>query len=155
MVTALRKRKRLLALLNAGLLATIALCAYHLLGNPATAGPIRTATPPADEVSGANAVAAVRPLNRTLFTRDYRKPLYDVTKRKVNTPPPPKPKLTVTCVGTIIGNRPVALLCGKTGQTKSVGIGQSLDNAEVTAIDVNSATVTFHGETIELPVKKD
>jgi len=72
-------------------------------------------------------------------------------------PPPPPPvarkkkPLTVRLTGTVVEpGFTYAILCGKSGQSKFVAIGQSLDGAEVVEVAADSATVRFDGESIVL-----
>ncbi|MBN1941692.1 MAG: hypothetical protein JW849_00190 [Phycisphaerae bacterium] len=98
----------------------------------------------------------IKPLKNydIIFARDLRKPLYDPKPVNVVKTPPPKPPLTVDLLGTVLEDGfTYAILKNRSGKTSFVPIGESLDGAEVTKIEKNSATVSFHGESIVLKVK--
>lgn len=88
-----------------------------------------------------------------IFARDLRTPLYDPKPVEVVKAPPPKPQLTVDLVGTVLEDGfTYAILKNRSGKTSFVSIGESLDGAEVTKIEKDSATVKFSGESIVLKV---
>lgn len=100
--------------------------------------------------------STIRPLKDydAIFVRNLRKPLYDPKPVNVVKAPPPKPQLTVDLLGTVLEDGfTYAILKNRSGKTSFVSIGEALDGAEVTKIEKDSATVTFHGETILLKVK--
>ena len=159
MVTALRKRRRILILVNLLLSATLVATGYALVFVPID-------EPVEQQNSGKKSAEiselmdpAARPLSTyaVIYKRQLRKPLFDPKSKTVAgaKAAPPKPKLTVTLTGTVIEpGFTYAMLRGKSGEVKFVGIGQTIDNAEVTAVGANSATVKFHGDSITLKVKK-
>ena len=161
MVTTLRKRRRMLIMVNLLLLACLAAIGYALVLTPID-------EPVEQQVSGKKTIelsdimdTAAEPLSAyaAIYKRELRKPLFDpkpaaVAKARTKAPPP-KPKLTITLTGTVIEpGFTYAMLRGKSGEVKFVSIGQTLDNAEVTAVTANSATVKFHGDSITLKVNK-
>lgn len=102
------------------------------------------------------AQSTIKPLKDydVIFTRNLRKPLYDPKPVKVVKSPPPKPQLTVNLLGTVLEDGfTYAILKNRSGKTSFVPIGEALDGAEVTKIEKDSATVSFHGESIVLKVK--
>lgn len=90
-----------------------------------------------------------------IYQRDLRKPLFDPKPVVAVKTQPPKPKLTVSLVGTALEpGFTYGLFRNKSGETKLVSIGEKIDGAEVTAVNEGSATVKFHGELITLKVEK-
>ena len=161
MVTALRKRRRMLIVVNLLLLAGLAATGYAIVLMPIDEPVERQAPGEKDAELSEIMVPAAEPLSAytAIYQRELRKPLFDrklTAVARVKAPPPkPKPKLTVTLTGTVIEpGFTYAMLRGKSGQVKFVSVGQTLDKAEVTAVTANSATVKFHGDSITLKVNK-
>jgi len=159
MVTALRRRKRVLIALNVLLVVWLTAIGLALVLTPADNLSDRPkninrktaehsqipdlSTPPLS----AYVDICKRPLRKPLFDP---KPIDIVQAKKTA---PPKPRLTVTLVGTVLEpGFTYAMLRGKSEQMKFIGIGQSLDDAEVTAITARSVTLKFHGDSITLRI---
>jgi len=159
MVNALARRRRLLILVNLLLLAALAAAGYGLIMTPIDAPAEQHAADVKPESIADIGDHAARPLTAyaDIHKRLLRKPLFDpkpttVARRKAAAR---KPRLTLTLTGTVIEpGFTYAMLRGAAGQVKFVAIGQSLDNATVTAITANSATVKFHGDSITLQVSR-
>ena len=148
-----RGRRRLLWTLNLGLAAGIVCC---LLGAVLLPPGIEMSQPTTKHVDATdlNASSAVKPLSVyvALSSRDLRKPLFDdgTGLRAAD-----KPKLALKLLGTVLDpGRNCGIFLNKSGQTKFIKVGETLDGAEITALNDQTATVLFHGETIILEVSK-
>jgi hypothetical protein len=98
----------------------------------------------------------VKPIKayEVIMAGDIRAPLYDPKPVKIVKTPPPKPQLTVNLLGTVLEDGfTYAILKNRSGKTSFVSIGESLDGAEVTKIEKDSATIKFSGDLIVLKVK--
>ena len=159
MVTALRKRRRILITVNLLLSAALAAIGYAIVLVPIDSAVEQQAGGAKTAVLSDIMDRAAEPLSAyaAIYKRPLRKPLFD-PKPGVAAgakAAPPKPKLTVTLTGTVIEpGFTYAMLRGKSGQVKFVAVGQTIDSAEVTAITNGSATVKFHGDSITLQVNK-
>jgi len=154
MVGSYRQQRKLLLAANVILGAGIVGC---LVGFLFPAGIKETAMPRSSryDMRENELPATMKPLKDydVIFARDLRKPLYDPKPVEVVQTPPPKPPLTVDLVGTVLEDGfTYAILKNRSGQTSFVSIGESLDGAEVTKIEKDSATVQFGGESIVLKV---
>jgi len=157
MVMPIRKQKRLWLLVSfvLGLAIVACLCAAALpvsMAEPARRqdGAADDRTAPDGDVTG--------PLSdyADIWQRDLRKPLHDPKPVAKAAKPAPKPKLAVRLMGTVLEpGFTYAMLRGKSGETKFVGVGQSLDGAEVVEVAVSSATVRFHGDLITLKIESE
>jgi len=89
-----------------------------------------------------------------LWEKDLLRPLFDTATVTAKTAPPPKPDVHLT--GTIIeGEFSYAILQDKTGQTKMLTVGQTLEGLKILAITTDSATVRFAGTEHILKVEKE
>ena len=101
--------------------------------------------------------AAVPPL--ASFERAWQLPL----RRPLVDPPPPaavtaravKPGLGVRLIGTIVdGQRPRGVFMVGLANVELKSVGEKAGGAEIVAIDDNTATLTFQGETVILAVRR-
>jgi len=151
-----RRRKRLLWLTIAALAAGTAVSAGGLL-----LAPLATFSGPGDRDggdAGSGGGAARRARAETLadyaaiYRRDLRKPLVDpkpvaptVRLRR------PKPKMTVTLVGTAVEpGFTYAMFRTRGHGTKLVRVGETIEGVEVLSVATDSARVRFAGEVREL-----
>lgn len=150
-----KTRRRLLWAANLSLLAATVASTLVLAISPlATNGPARKNSPDESRVN-LEPKHGVRPLEEyvVIYGRDFRKPLYDIKP----TPPtePPKPKLTLTLTGTAVEpGYTFATFQTGSGESKLVGLGETIAGAEVVKITADSVTVSFNGELITLKVSK-
>lgn len=156
-----RGRKRFLWAVNLLAAAGIALSVWAALALPLAVtgedladGDAATKT----NAEEAHHVEAPRPLAdyRGIYQRDLRKPLDDPKPVEVKAPPPkPKPerKLDVTLVGTAVDpGSTYAFFQQKGGKVTMAGVGEKIDDVEVTGITDGEAVVRFDGRVITLKV---
>ena len=153
----LRQRKRMLWTINVALATAIVVTVAAAALLPLAAAPQDAG--PNDPAKGEAKVQAPRtgPLEAYagIYRRDLRKPLYDVKAVPAITPPKPKPKMTVALVGTALEpGFTYGMFRTKSGQTKLVRVGETVEGVEVLQIAQESATVRFAGEVLELKVPK-
>ena len=153
-----KKRRRLLWAISVTLAVGIAVSAVAGILLPLAVGDDAAAASRAG--SGPSAAGMSRaetgPLTdyAVIYARRLRKPLYD-TKLVAAPIKKPKPKLTVTLVGTAVEpGLTYGLFRTGRGRVKIVSVGQSIAGAKVTAISDGSATVEFNGEQVTLSVEK-
>jgi hypothetical protein len=148
-------RKRVLLLLNTALASALA-AAIALAVLPPRLEGRAAGEGGATEPQAARPPAAAPPLEQYLSVcgRDLRKPLFDEPGPPLP-PAEPKPKPRLRLTGTAVEpGFTYAVFSTGSGQTKLVRIGQSVDGAEVVAIEVDSATVRFDGQLIRLTAEK-
>jgi hypothetical protein len=148
-------------MVNLLLAASLAAMACMLVITPIDAPAEPQRAEPGNESIADISDHAPRPLSAyaEIHKRLLRKPLFDpkpaAIAARAKKAPPPKPKLTLSLTGTVLEpGFTYAMLKGVSGQVKFVAIGQTLDNATVTAITANSATLKFHGDLITLQVNQ-
>jgi len=91
-----------------------------------------------------------------IHSRHYDKPLYDSKPVVAEKKPPPKPKLNAKLVGTALDpGFTYGFFRDSHGQTKMIGVGQTIEGAKVLEIKRESAVVEFHGDTLTLIVEKE
>lgn len=153
----LRQRKHVLWTLNAALAAALAVCVAALAFSPLDAGPAdagnrgRPTTGPKDEQHKTGPMSAYA----GIYRRDLRKPLYDVKPAPVVKPAKPKPRMTVTLVGTALEpGFTYGMFRTKSGATKFVSVGETIEGVEVLEISEGSAKVRFAGEVLTLKTSK-
>ena len=89
-----------------------------------------------------------------VYQRALRKPLYDPKPIVVRKAPPPKPKLGVELVGTVVEpGFTYGLFRTKSGRTKLVTVGGEIEGAQLAGVRDGSATLRFNDELITLEVK--
>lgn len=108
-----------------------------------TANPVEKTPPPPEEYAA-------------IYSRDLRKPVFDIKPPDPIKVEPPKPKFKATLTGTVLEpGFTYALFRTSSGDDKLVSVGQSIEDAEVTAIESETVTLNFHGDVLKLTVKKD
>ena len=150
-----RGRRRLLWTVNVALGALSAACVAFAL-----AAPLEVGVPEAPEAKAASSAeaakdAAPEPLlsYAVIYQRDLRKPLFPPTVVETPRPAPAKPALGVQLLGTAVDpGHTYGFFRDRTGETKIISVGETVDGAEVTAITDGAATVKYHGEVLTLRV---
>jgi hypothetical protein len=149
-----QRRKLILRLTNialgAGALTALALAILLPLEASGSNNHGQAATMPA-----AKAPRSLRPIQdfAVIYQKDVRKPLFDAKPVAAEAPPPPK--LSARLTGTVVEpGYTYAIFRTSAGETKLVRIGQSIEGAEVTAINEASATVKYAGQELTLPVER-
>ena len=158
MVGKLRRRRRVLIAANTALATGVVACIYAFATVPLVAGRAADRTPGQTAAGRGPGQSPVDSLSAyaVIHQRDLRKPLFDPKPA----PPPvkrpkPKPRLTVHLMGTVLEpGFTYAILKSASGKTQFVGVGQSFQGAEVTAIAENSATVTYRGQSVTLKIQQ-
>lgn len=158
MVTTWRKTRRwALAgnlLLVAGLVAALVL----LFGRPPGEKPSTEGPGPNVQTSGHRPEGAARPLSdyAVIWSRPLRRPLYDPKpepKPEVVVKPP---ELHVTLVGTVLEEGfSYGLFRTRSGETKMVSPGGSIDGAFLVELEPDHAVLTKEEHRLTLPLKKD
>ncbi|HOF17628.1 MAG TPA: hypothetical protein PK082_01870 [Phycisphaerae bacterium] len=101
---------------------------------------------------------AVRPIENyaCIHERDLHKPLFDPKPAAAVVAPQPKPKLTVRLTGTATDPD---FTCGffrtQSGETKMVGVNQTIEGAKVLEVLDKQVKVEFHGDILTLKVEED
>ena len=151
-----KRRRQLLIFTNVALAAALAAAvAAWALVSPATDFQEAASTqakdePPRHRTENARPAAAYA----VIYQRDLRKPLFDAVAAVAAAPP--KPQLNVTLMGTAVDpESPYGIFSDKSGRTRLVSVGQTIDGALVLEITDSAATVKFNGETITLRMKKE
>ncbi len=151
-----RNRKRLLWMLIVALGASIIGCVCFVVFMPLG---IQVAEPETNNTGSTEtgSESVVEPLSAyaVVYKRDLRKPLFDPKPVSVRKPSVRKPRLGLKLLGTAVDPAyTYGFFRDRSGQTKLVQVGQTLDGAEVIAITDGSATVRYHDEIIVLEVAK-
>jgi len=153
-----RGRKRLLWTVNVALGAlTAASVAFAL------AAPLEVGVPQLVEAKAASGVDAAKdaapdPLlsYAVIYQRDLRKPLFPPKVVEAPRPAAAKPALGVQLVGTAVEpGHTYGFFRDRSGETKLISVGETVDGAEVTAITDGAATVKYHGDLITLRVPEE
>lgn len=107
-------------------------------------------------VPTSNSTSLSRSRCEAIWDRDLTKPLFDPKPIVVNTPPPPKPKLTVRLTGTALEpGSTYGFFQTPSGDTKLVEIGQVVEGAKLLSLTADSAVVEYYGDQITLMVEKE
>lgn len=148
-------------LLNAALAATAAVVGAAAVWLPLAGGGGQAVRPPVDQAGNEDAPVVESELRAAnyavIYQTDLRKPLFDPTP-VVAAPaaPPPKPRLEAVLTGTAVDpGSTFGIFRTKSGDTRLVEVGQSVDGAEVIGIEEGKATVKFHGDILVLTVGKE
>ena len=148
-----RNRKRLLWGVNAGLALGI-LAAAGLALAPLEPS-VTCDPPPAPASTVAAAETHLAPLDAydVISRRDLSGPLFDTAAAAASAPPAPMPPIRLTGTAVEPGFC-YGFFCNTKGESKMVGIGESIEGAEVVAVAEQSVTLKFGGRTITMPVEK-
>lgn len=155
----LRTRKRVLLAVNVLLAAGLVCTAWAMaFGAPLA----QVDDPPAAEGAGQHPHAAkpnssaLGPLEQyaAIYQRDLRQVLFDPPA--IAARPAPKPKMPITLEGTAVEpGHSVAFIRTKSGHTKILRPGQTVDGVEILEILDQSVTVRFNGEVTTLTLSRD
>ncbi len=150
-------KRRLLSAANIAMAAAVVICigscfissdvGAQNLSRSGTAGTIASSAnetqPPLEEYA-------------VIYSRDLRKPVFDIKPPDPIKVEPPKPKFKATLTGTVLEpGFTYALFRTSSGEDKLISVGQSIEDAEVTAIESETVTLNFHGDVLKLTVKQD
>lgn len=152
-----RRKRHLLILLNVALAAAVVSCpiAAALWSPGQSRGQAMTKAAPRTTSTTQATKGLPSSAYEVIYRRDLRKPLFDVAAVEAPKVEAPKPKLTIQLTGTVDepDNR-FATFRTATGQDKLLSVGDKLEDAELTDVTEDSATVRFHGDLITLKVEK-
>ena len=149
-----RSRKRLLWAVNAVLAAAVSLAAAVMIWPLDEAAPSASWEEPAAITRTAG--TQIEPMSKyaAIHRRDLRKPLFDVvptTSAKTRTLPPLKVRLTGTAVEEGFS---LAMFHTASGELKMVGVGESIEGAEVISITDRSVTLRYGERPVTLTIEK-
>jgi len=157
MVRAIRKRKRILAMASIVLAMAIVSCACGFVVVPLRTGDVvdspavRRSDPSHQRQQEAEPLGAYG----VIFQKNLRGPLFDPKPPPVVSRPAEEPKSNLHLAGVVLEKAfAYAIIMGKSGTSKLVQVGETIDRAEVVDITADSATVMLDGKRMTLKLKK-
>jgi len=152
-----RSRKLLIvsinAVLGAAIMGTVALALWpvEIAASPQAQS---WRTPTTSKTPG----RAYRPSDAyaAIYQSDLRKPLFDPPATEATPIAKPAQPMPLRLIGTVMEKGfTYAVFKTLTGDTKTLGIGESLEGVEVVSVDATSATVRYAGQSSTMPVEKE